>query len=233
MISPFEGVPEGGAQGTRIVLPLEFHALEDLVAGRTAEIEGVRSAEIEREAADELAVMEQRLAAQSAEIETRVEAARREASVEARETIEREYEERVALERAAVLKLIDQFGRERAKYFADVEAEVVRLALSIAARVLHREAELDPLLLQGAVKVALEKVQEESTVTLRVPELQMQKWQAIVAGDHVAVTVVGDPRLATAESVLETSVGRVELGIKAQLKEIERGFFDLLEQRPA
>jgi flagellar assembly protein FliH len=35
------------------------------------------------------------------------------------------------------------------------------------------------------------------------------------------------------ECVLETSVGRVELGVKAQLIEIERGFFDLLGQRPA
>lgn len=233
MISPFEGVSESGAQGARIVLPLEFHTLEDLIAGRTTEREAVCLAEIERGAADELAAMEQRLAAQAAETETRVEAARREALVEARETLEREYEERVALERAAVIKLSEQFGRERAKYFADVEAEVVRLALSIAARVLHREAELDPLLLRGAVKVALEKVQEESAVTLRVPEEQTQDWQAIVAGNHVGVTVVGDGRLAVGECVLETSVGRVELGIKAQLQEIERGFFDLLEQRPA
>jgi flagellar assembly protein FliH len=45
--------------------------------------------------------------------------------------------------------------------------------------------------------------------------------------------VIGDLKLDTNECVLETSAGRVELGVKAQLKEIERGFFDLLEQRPA
>jgi flagellar assembly protein FliH len=28
-------------------------------------------------------------------------------------------------------------------------------------------------------------------------------------------------------------VGRVELGVAAQLEEIEKGFFDLLHQRPA
>ena len=34
------------------------------------------------------------------------------------------------------------------------------------------------------------------------------------------------------ECVLETRVGTVELGVKAQLEEIEKGFFDLLQQRP-
>ena len=50
-------------------------------------------------------------------------------------------------ERSVVLKACEEFRRERARYFAGVEAEVVKLALAIAARVLHREAKLDPLLL--------------------------------------------------------------------------------------
>jgi flagellar assembly protein FliH len=45
--------------------------------------------------------------------------------------------------------------------------------------------------------------------------------------------LVGDERLGVGECVLETNVGRVELGVSAQLEEIERGFFDLLQQRPA
>ena len=34
------------------------------------------------------------------------------------------------------------------------------------------------------------------------------------------------------ECVMETSVGRVELGVAVQLEEIEKGFFDLLQKRP-
>jgi flagellar assembly protein FliH len=217
-----------------MVLPLEFHALEELVAGKLAEAV-IEPAPVEDElrGLDEMAGLEQRLAAQAAEMGERVEAARRETWAEARETLERECDERVAAERGAVIKTCEQFGRERAKYFADVEAEVVRLALSIAARVLNREAEFDPLLLRGAVKVALDKVREESSVTLRVPEEQAEDWRGVIQDAQVGVTVVGDQRLALSECVLETSVGRVELGVKAQLKEIERGFFDLLGQRPA
>jgi flagellar assembly protein FliH len=42
---------------------------------------------------------------------------------------------------------VEQFRGARERYFAEVEQEVVKLALAIAARVLHREAQMDPLLL--------------------------------------------------------------------------------------
>ncbi len=111
---------------------------------------------------------------------------------------------------------------------------MVRLALAIAARVLHREASLDPMLLQAVVKVALGKVMDRSGTVLRVPVEELSAWnemmQPVEAG---TVEVSGDSRLGRGECVLETSVGRVELGVGAQLEEIEKGFFDLLQQRPA
>ncbi len=234
MISPFEGPPESGGLEGRAVLPLEFHALEEFADSRVVEA-AAESVFVESEPTklDEVASLEQRLAARASETEELVEDARNDAWSEARETLGRECEERVALERAAVIKVCEQFGRERARYFADVEAEVVRLSLSIAARVLNREAQFDPLLLRGAVKVALAGVHDESSVTLRVPVEQAEEWRRVVAGSEVSVTVTGDAQLGGSECVLETSVGRVELGVKAQLQEIELGFFDLLGQRPA
>jgi flagellar assembly protein FliH len=143
-------------------------------------------------------------------------------------------EEKIASERESVARICDQFSRERNRYFVQVEGEIVRLALAIAARVLHREVAIDPLLLQGVVKVALEKVQESGAALLRVPEEQAEEWSRILSDtSREGVTITGDIRLLPGECVFETSVGRVELGIKAQLEEIEKGFFDLLQQRPA
>jgi flagellar assembly protein FliH len=234
MISQSEGLLQGGPIASRMVLPLEFHALEELVAGLASDaVAEVPAIDNQLRDVDEVAELKQRIAAQIVEMEGRVEASRRETWAEARETLGRECEERIAAERGAVIRTCEQFGRERAKYFADVEAEVVRLALSIAARVLNREAAFDPLLLRGAVKVALDKVREESSVTLRVAEVQTEDWRRVTQDAQVVVTVVGDQRLEVSECILETSMGRVELGVKAQLEEIERGFFDLLGQRPA
>jgi flagellar assembly protein FliH len=115
-----------------------------------------------------------------------------------------------------------------------VEAEVVKLALAIAKQVLHREVKLDPLLLAGVVKVALGKVAEDSATTLRVPVADLEKWRESLASmQDNSLHLLGDEKLGPGECLLDTNVGRVELGVSAQLQEIERGFFDLLQQRPA
>ena len=51
--------------------------------------------------------------------------------------------------------LVAHFASERDRFLHVVEQEVVKLALAIAARILRREAQMDPLLLTGAVRVAL------------------------------------------------------------------------------
>ena len=132
-----------------------------------------------------------------------------------------------------VREACQRFRADRARYFAKVEVEVVKLSLAIAARVLHRESCLDPLLLQATVRVALGKVSEESGTVLSVPEGTQQQWiEALRLDADVSVSVVGDSNLTSGECVLTTRLGKVELGVAAQLAEIEQGFFDLLQQRP-
>jgi flagellar assembly protein FliH len=90
------------------------------------------------------------------------------------------------------------------------------------------------LLLTAVVRVALEKVADSSTTVLRVPASEVERWrEAIATGALSEVQLAGDDGLGTDQCVLETNVGRVELGVSAQLEEIEKGFFDLLQQRPA
>jgi flagellar assembly protein FliH len=122
----------------------------------------------------------------------------------------------------------------RDDYLARVEQEVVRLALAIAERILHREANMDPLLLAGAVRVALGQLAESTEVRLRVPADQREMWAEmlrLMPGLPLRPEVVGDPELSACEAILETNLGRVDLGVRAQIGEIERGFFDLLNVR--
>ncbi|AXC09521.1 Flagellar assembly protein FliH [Acidisarcina polymorpha] len=128
------------------------------------------------------------------------------------------------------------FRAEREHYFAVVEQEVVQLALAIAARILNREASLDPLLLAGAVRVALGQLGETSGVRLRCPMNQLEPWRdllALIPNRALIPEVIGDVDLEPGDCVLEANNGTVELGVRAQLAEIERGFFDLLEHRPS
>jgi flagellar assembly protein FliH len=235
MILPFESVSESDGLSARTVYPLEFEELTE--SAREGALDNVKEEpgiESENQGASVLAELEARLHSQEKSREQQIAAAREEARTELREELVRELGEKLALERESVTRMCDLFSRERNRYFTQVEAEIVRLALAIAARVLHREIAMDPLLLQGVVKVALDKVQESGAALLRVPEEQAEEWGRILSDTSKnGVTIVGDSRLKAGECVFETSVGRLDLGVKAQLEEIEKGFFDLLQQRPA
>jgi flagellar assembly protein FliH len=153
----------------------------------------------------------------------------------ARAEMEAEIAARVARERSLIAMTVEQFRAAKERYFVDVEQEVVKLALAIAARVLHREAQIDPLLLAGVVRVAMEKMADRSGVVVRVANEDVAAWEggfhAMEASERPRV--VADARLMRGECVLETTMGTVELGVKVQLEEIEKGFFDLLNHRPA
>ncbi|WP_433964235.1 FliH/SctL family protein [Tunturiibacter gelidiferens] len=209
--------------GARSVSRLEFYPLD--------RPEPVEEVVVEEKIADAQTLLKEEealdgeLGSQAEQMSAQVETARSEAMIEARLLWEAELEERIATERSRLKKVEEGFLQERTRYFAGVEGEVVRLALAIAARVLHREAKLDPLLLKGVVRVALEKVAKDSTVVLRVPVGEVEMWHGVFAANQEsALKLVGDERLGDGECVLETNVGRVELGVSAQLEEIERGF---------
>jgi flagellar assembly protein FliH len=125
--------------------------------------------------------------------------------------------------------LLEGFAAEREQYFHLVERETVRLALAIASRVLRRETQMDALLLTGVVRVALGQLAESTTVRLRIPIEDEALWKEAfrhMPGLRVSPTVVGDRRLEPGDCRMETDLGTVDLGLAAQLKEIERGFFD-------
>lgn len=244
MTSQFESAAKRGAapnlaggmavrllgEARREVSRLEFYPL----AGPQIQTEVEQEDETAALLREEVTALGGRLRCQEEEKSLAIESVRTEARTEARSEWEQELAERIAEERSAILKAYEGFCKERAEYFAGVEAEVVKLVLAIAARVLHREVNLDPLLLAGVVRVALEKVAEDSATVLRVPAGAIELWREVFSKSlGSSLQIVEDERLMAGECVLDTNVGRVELGVSAQLQEIERGFFDLMEQRPA
>jgi flagellar assembly protein FliH len=145
-------------------------------------------------------------------------------------------EQRLAEIRASVSSALVDFARDRAQYYQQVETEVVQLALAIARKILHREAQLDPQLLAGMVRITLEKIEKATKVVVRVHPEQVSECRSYFA-QHMesrnVPEVVEDPAVKTDHCVLQTALGTTELGVEIQLKEIEQGLFDLLAKRPA
>jgi flagellar assembly protein FliH len=127
------------------------------------------------------------------------------------------------------VELIEKFAEERDQYLHQVEHEVVQLALAVTARILRREAQMDPLLLTGAVRVALGQLSGSSQVRVRVPPADLDLWTealALLPNLRVKPEVLAGEGMRLGECVIETELGSVDIGIRAQLGEIERGFFD-------
>jgi flagellar assembly protein FliH len=182
-----------------------------------------------------VAELEQRLLDERAATAQAVAAAREQGSREERQAMEQQINTGQQMLQAQMLQSLEQVRVERQSYFHNVEGEVVRLALAIAARVLHREAHLDPLLLAGAVRVALEKLGDSSHVVMRVPPREVEPWKEFFqtgANLRIQPGILEDPSLSSGECLLATELGTIELGVRAQLEEIENGFFDLLDRRP-
>ena len=137
--------------------------------------------------------------------------------------------------RAAITTAVTQFKSEREAYFRRVEPEAVQLALAIARKILHREAQIDPLLLTGMVHVALDKIEAGTRVRLRAHPADIRFWSEYFSQQAGATTtpdLIGDPGLQRGECALETEFGSTQVSLDLQLKDIEQGFLDLLEQRP-
>lgn len=145
------------------------------------------------------------------------------------------FEQNLATARAGIARTLEEFKSQRAAYFNRVEPEVVQLALGIARKILHREAQMDPLLLAGMVHVALEKLDQGTRVRLRSHPDEIHFWNrhfSETGARPISPEIIGDPALQHGECVLETEIGSTQISLETQLKEIEQGFFDLLEQRP-
>jgi flagellar assembly protein FliH len=141
------------------------------------------------------------------------------------------FDEELARERKRVADLILDFQRQRTDYYSKVEVELVHLALAIAGKILHREAQVDRMVVAGLAKVMIERLQQKSKIVVRVRPEEAESWRHYFR-DHTNLQMVEDFALEPKACLLETELGVADLGLGAQLKEVEQGFFDLLAQRP-
>lgn len=171
----------------------------------------------------------------SAEIVRRETAAREAGIREGELRAQAGYEQHLADTRENLRVALAGFAKERELYYHRVEDEVVRLALSIARKILHREAETDPLLLAALVRVALDKIESKTKVIVRVNPRQGEDCRSFFTrcmDPQDLPEIIEDPAVPLDHCVLQTELGTAELGIEPQLQEIEKGLMDLLAQRP-
>jgi flagellar assembly protein FliH len=125
-----------------------------------------------------------------------------------------------------------ELARFREAIREEATHDLVRLAVSIAARVIHREVALDPDALTGLVRTAFLKVQSREIQRVRMhPGMEPLVRKSLEqSGSPKNLLLAGDPSLNPGEVFLETSQGILDSSVDTQLREIERGLIDRLER---
>jgi len=131
--------------------------------------------------------------------------------------------------KATIEMAVREVWAHRERLVAEVEEDVTRLALAVAAKVVGETAVQDPQVLERLVEAALRRVAVRDRITLRVnPEdvvvvrTQREHWLSLVEGvEHFEV--VEDRRVPRGGALVTTLDGSVDARWTTQLKEIERG----------
>jgi flagellar assembly protein FliH len=127
---------------------------------------------------------------------------------------------------------ISELAKMREIIREDSTRDLVRLSISIAARIIHRDVTIDPDALAGLVKAAFSKVQSKELQRVRVHpgmEVLVRKYlEQCGASRNLEFTT--DAGLNKGDVLFETSQGALDASVETQLQEIERGLIDRLER---
>jgi flagellar assembly protein FliH len=127
-------------------------------------------------------------------------------------------------EAVAELELIRERLRQQA------EGDLIRLAITVAERVVHREMVLDPDALGALVKTAFAKVQAREVSRVRLhPALESVVTKTLERCGARETVLMPDPGLKPGELLFETSQGVLDASLKSQFNEIERALLARLD----
>jgi len=128
---------------------------------------------------------------------------------------------------------VEEILGQRRRFRREAEEDVVKLALAVGRRVLHRELSVDPEALLGVVKAALKRIEVREINRLRVhpADVPMIQKHFEQVGRLERIEVHGDAALERGAVLFDTARGHLDASLETQLQEIQRGLSDLIQGR--
>jgi flagellar assembly protein FliH len=176
------------------------------------------------------AALEQQIERLRAESEKKIQeaaaAARREGETAARESLAANVNSEIGRLKQLTTQVLGSAPALRKQ----AEGDLVRLAIAIARRILHRELAVDSEALLGLTKAALSKIDQREIHKIRthpenVPLLERVLDQGRGRG---RIEISADGRLDRGALIIDTARGQLDASVETHLEEIERGFIDLV-----
>lgn len=204
--------------------------LEDVRAGCDAEIAAARkqAAAILEQARRDIDAERQKLIDESrqAGYDEGMKSAKEEIETRAAELARQWADEGLHSTLPAMQQVGKTLNRERARWLADWEAEVIRLAVGIAGKIVRREIAANPAISPELIREALQLVTSNARLRIRLhPDdaKNMGEFDRDIAGamNGIAdVDVIPDDSITPGGCIVETEHGRIDARIETQLQRI-------------
>lgn len=115
--------------------------------------------------------------------------------------------------------------------YARVERDVVKLALEVAKKIVHREVNVDREIVQTLIKVALSHIAIKSPVTIRLHPADYnfvleQRTASVPLGESgLDITLLADKSIERGGCLIATECGDIDARIEEEFREVEHAFF--------
>ena len=123
---------------------------------------------------------------------------------------------------------VDELGGVRGEIIRRTERQMIQLVLAIAERIIHREVSLDPSLLAGMARAALDRLGEYGSATIR---LHPEDFAAIGAraATEGPVRVVADAVVPRGGCLVQSDFGFMDSSPEAQFRELARALLSEMD----
>lgn len=108
----------------------------------------------------------------------------------------------------------------RAEMIHKTEKQVVELAVAMARRIVHREISLDRELLTAMARVALDRLGESATATIRLHPDDYAATAALNADATGVVRIVADAMVRRGGCMVHSEFGLIDVSADAQIQEL-------------
>jgi flagellar assembly protein FliH len=107
-----------------------------------------------------------------------------------------------------------------------MEEQTVRMALEISRKIVQRELTMDPDIVAALASVALKRVLNHQSITLRVSRQDFDHVRAAVTAANPAISVKDDATLERGDFVVDTAQTHLDGRVASQIETIGRALFD-------
>lgn len=148
------------------------------------------------------------------------------------ETARHEFDEERAGLAERVAETIEDMRQQADEFWVAMEPELLRLAVEIARKVVHREVSESQEVILNMVKIALYQIKDRHSLKIRVNPadydlLREHKEEIMSSCDGMrSLEIVDDRRVEQGGCLIESDNGNLDARIGTQLREVERALLE-------